>query len=214
MNTRALFLLFAWVLALEKAAAQGRPALTVDAQGSHRVSLRLDGLLADKELQEVVESGLPLHVRVRVELWRDRVVDQLKGSDSWHALLTYDPLEKNFRLRTRGSPSIDRGLSTFADARMALEAARTFGLQPFGTGEYYFTANIEIETLSLSDLEELERWLQGELRPAVTGDRSVPSAIGEGAKRLLIRVLSLPTRTLDLKTARFRVTDQAGSAGH
>ena len=206
--TRALIPLFACVLVLQQAAAQSRPALTVDAQGEHRVSLRLDGLFADKELQEVVESGLPLRVRVRVELWRDRLVDQLKGSDSWNAFLTYDPLEKNFRLRTQGSPSINRSLSSYADARAALEAPRTFALQPFGAGEYYFTANIEIETFSLSDIEELERWLQGELRPAVSGDRSVPSAIGEGAKRLLIRVLSLPTRTLDLKTARFRVTDK------
>ena len=41
-------------------------------------------------------------------------------------------------------------------------------------------------------LEELERWLQGELQPAVSGQRSVPAALGQGAKRLMLRLLDLP----------------------
>ena len=73
---RLLTLLLACAFVAGQAAAQGRPALTVDTQGDRRVSLRLDGLFADPELQEVVESGLPLRVRVRVELWRDRIVDR------------------------------------------------------------------------------------------------------------------------------------------
>jgi hypothetical protein len=63
---------------------------------------------------------------------------------------------------------------------------------------------MEIETLSLSDLEELERWLQGELQPAVSGKRSVPGAVGQGAKRIMIRMLGLPTRRLEAKTEKFR----------
>ena len=108
-------------------------------------------------------------------------------------------------MRSYGSSSVDRSVPTYADARGLLEAARSFTIRPLSSGRYYYTATIEVETLSLSDLEELERWLQGQLRPAVSGDRSVPDAIGDGAKRLLIRVLALPTKTLELRTARFRV---------
>ena len=176
----------------------------MDVTNGHHVSLRLAGLLADPELRSVVESGLPLRVRVRVELWRDRVIDEHKGSETWNAVLVYDPLEKNYRLRTQGSPAIDRRMSGFEPARAALESPRSFALGPSADGRYYYTANIELGTLSLSDLEELERWLKGELRPAVSGDRSIPNAIGEGAKRLLIRVLDLPTRSLELKTLRFQ----------
>ena len=191
------------VWAAPLAAQSNTPALSVDATNGHRVSLRLAGLLADPELRSVVESGLPLRVRVRVELWRDRMIDEHKGSQSWNAILVYDPLEKNYWLRSQGSPAIDQRMSGFEPARMALEAPRSFSLGPSDNGRYYYTANIELETLSLSDLEELERWLKG-LRPAVTGDRSIPNAIGDGAKRLLIRVLDLPTRSLELKTARFQ----------
>jgi uncharacterized protein DUF4390 len=191
--------------ALPAAAQHNSPTLSVDTAGGYRASLRLSGLFGDKELQEVVESGLPLRVRIRIELWRDGWVDDARGSEIWNALLTFNPLEKTYRLRTHGSPSIDRHLSDFQNARSALEARRTFSLRPSEAGRYYFTANIEIETLSLSDLEELERWLQGELRPVVSGGGSVTGALGAGAKRLLVRILSLPTRTLDLKTSRFRV---------
>ena len=178
--------------------------LSVDPANQSRPSLRLDGFLEDRKLQEAVESGIPLRVRVRVELWRDRFFDELKQSESWNAVLAYLPLEKQYVLTTRGSPSAERRLSSYGAARVAVEMTRTFNLRPLSAGRYYYTATIELQTLSLSDLEELERWLQGELKPAVSGERSVPEAIGEGAKRLLIRVLALPTRTVELRTERFR----------
>ena len=78
-------------------------------------------------------------------------------------------------------------------------------LRPSRRGRYYYTGALDIETLSLSDLEELERWLKGELQPAVSGDRSIPGALGQGARRLFIRVLSLPERRLEARSDRFRV---------
>ena len=78
-------------------------------------------------------------------------------------------------------------------------------IRPNRAGRYYYLGRLEIETLSLSDIQELERWLQGELQPAVRGDRSVAGALGDGAKRLMIRLLNLPARGLDTRSARFRV---------
>ncbi|HEX7050775.1 MAG TPA: hypothetical protein VF188_11275, partial [Longimicrobiales bacterium] len=76
---------------------------------------------------------------------------------------------------------------------------------PVRSGRYYYTATLELETLSLSDLEELERWLEGELEPAVSGEGSVPGALGQGMKRLLIRVLGLPARTFEARSEMFRI---------
>lgn len=204
-NARSLLSLCLLLLATASA-AQVRPALTVDPAANQRPQLRLDGFLDDAKLEQAVVSGIPIRIRIRVELWRDRFFDELKQSETWNAVLAYLPLEKSFVLRTRGSPSTERRLSSYGAARAALESSRTFALRPSSRGRYYYTANIELETLSLSDLEELERWLKGELKPAVEGERSVPEAIGEGAKRLFIRVLGLPTRTLELRTERFRFT--------
>jgi hypothetical protein len=79
-------------------------------------------------------------------------------------------------------------------------------MSPRGSGQYYYTVTLQIETLSVSDLDELEHWLQGELQPAVSGQRSVPGAIGQGAKRLMLRILDLPERRYDARTGRFRIS--------
>lgn len=98
-----------------------------------------------------------------------------------------------------------RGFNSFAAVRAAFEAGYTPGLRPRRNGRYYYTALLELETLTLSDLAELERWLKGELQPAVSGDGSVPSAVGLGVKRLLIRVLRLPARRYEARSGWFRV---------
>lgn len=180
------------------------PSLKVDASAGHRPILHFGDLLDDKELSDAVHSGLPVRLRVRVELWRDRLVDDLQQAQSWNAILLYDPLDREYSVRTRGNPATQRSFTALEPARRALEGPSTLVLRPNRRGSYYYTATIEVETLSLSDLQELERWLQGELQPAVSGNRSVTGAVGEGAKRLLIRVLALPARTVDLKTPSFR----------
>jgi hypothetical protein len=78
-------------------------------------------------------------------------------------------------------------------------------VRPIRPGRYYYIVSLEIETLSLSDLEELERWLRGELEPAVRGGGSVGEALGTGVKRLLLRVLDVPARRYQARSSRFRV---------
>lgn len=192
------------VAAVAAAQERGAPSLRVDPTAGYRPILHFGDLLNDKELTDAVHSGLPVRIRVRVELWRDRLIDELEQAQSWNAVLLYDPLDREYTVRTRGSSGTQRTFTALEPARRALEGPPVLALRPRRSGSFYYTAAIEIETLSLSDLQELERWLQGELQPAVSGDRSVPGAVGEGAKRLLIRVLGLPTRTVDLKTPDFR----------
>ena len=192
------------------AAAQERaqPSLTVDVASGYRPVLTFGALLRDPELADAVHSGLPVRVRVRLELWRDRLIDEITGSQSWNSILLYDPLDRRYIVRGLGSSPSHRFISELAVALVALERAPPIVLRPGRPGRYYYTANIEVETLSLSDLEELERWLQGAMQPAVAGERSIAQAVGEGAKRLLIRVLSLPARTVDLQTSGFRVPEK------
>jgi hypothetical protein len=175
-----------------------------DATVGHRGVLRVRDVLSDKELEEAVRSGLPLRVRFRVELWRDGLFDDLVANEQWTAVVTYDALSERYIVRTRADARA-RVFPDFAAARAAIETAYVVALRPQQRGRYYFTGSVDIETLSLSDLQELERWLKGELQPAVSGERSIPGALGQGARRLFIRVLSLPERRLEARSERFRV---------
>ena len=202
MRRAALLLGFGLWLAAD-ASAQ---SLTVapDAQAGNRAVLRVRDILADSELEQAVRSGLPLRMRFLVELWRDAFFDDLVATEQWTAVLTYDPLSEQYVVRTRADARA-RVYPDFVAARAAIETSYAVALRPAQRGRYYYTGALDIETLSLSDLEELERWLKGELQPAVSGDRSIPGALGQGARRLFIRVLSLPERRLEARSERFRV---------
>ena len=203
LHRSMLALLVAFILA-ETAIAQS-VVVASDPKNSYRGVIRLIEVLADEELEDAVRSGLPLRVRFRVELWRDGIIDDLLGAEQWTLVLTFDPLSEQYVLRTRAAAGTARTFADYHSARAAVEGSYIVSLRPVGKGRYYYTGAVTIETLSLSDLDELERWLKGELQPAVTGDRSIPGALGQGARRLFIRVLSLPERRFEGRSDRFRL---------
>lgn len=203
-SLRSLFALLAAVLAVSSLQAQS-VVVSHDAANQQRGVLRLIDALADDELEDAVRSGLPLRARFRVELWKDGAIDNLLGAEQWTTVLTFDPLSEQYVVRTRAPAATARSFADYRSARTAIEGAYLVSLRPTGRGRYYYTAAVDIETLSLSDLDELERWLKGELQPAVSGDRSLPSALGQGARRLFMRVLSLPERRFEGRSDRFRL---------
>jgi hypothetical protein len=202
---RRLSLLVVFLLCAGEVAAQSSLTVTSDPNAGHRGVLRVRDILADDELEDAIRSGLPLRLRFRVELWRDALFDDLISTEQWTAVLTFDPLSELYVVRIRADAPRARAFTDFAAARAVVETAYPVSLKPQRRGRYYYTGSVDIETLSLSDLEELERWLKGELQPAVSGDRSLPGAIGQGARRLFIRVLSLPERRLEARSERFRM---------
>ena len=189
------------LLPLAEAAAAQAPLEVTVRDGAPRVVV--GPVLADEALREAAASGLPLRLRFRIELWRDELFDDLVRQVEWTRLVVYEPLERNYLTGAPGDSL--RVVSSFAGARELLERDYLPGLRPEGGGRYYYLVSLEVETLSLSDLDELEQWLRGEVGPVVRGRGSVPGAVGAGLKRLLIRVLDLPARRFESRSGRFRV---------
>lgn len=191
-------------LAATPSSAQTPLAVTVDGSGAPRVTA--GAVLRDPALEEAVRSGLPLRLRFQVELWRDEWFDDLVGQLTWSAVVGYEPLEGVFLAGDErdDTETLDR-FATYADARARVERTWAAPIRPVREGKYYYITTLEIETLSLSDLDELERWLRGELQPAVQGSGSVTGAVGTGVKRLLIRVLDLPARHFSARSRRFTI---------
>jgi len=61
-----------------------------------------------------------------------------------------------------------------------------------------------VETLSLSDLDEVNRWLRGELKPAVKGEKNPGTAIGRGLRTVVVRLLGGEKRHYVARTGTFR----------
>jgi hypothetical protein len=77
-------------------------------------------------------------------------------------------------------------------------------VSPSQQGNYYYSATLEVSTLSDADLEELERFLEGDVRRS-RGEGGLGDALGRGATRFLLRLAGLPSLRLEDRTGRFTV---------
>src|SRR5206468_717629 len=84
---------------------------------------------------------------------------------------------------------------TTADSlERALEIPYRVRLAPQGPGRFYFLCRLDITTLNDTDLEELTRWLKGDVSPAVSGEGNVGGALVRGAQRIVGRLARGPQR--------------------
>jgi len=173
--------------------------------GSGEASVEVAYLLEDPGLLEAVHSGLPLRIRILTQLWKDGFFDDVKGRYEWRASVLFDPLTRRYRVQTGVEEGIVHEVNTLEEARQALQLTLDIPISPGEDGRYYYEADVEMETLSLSDFEELQRWLQGELGPAVARDEDVQGAMARGVRRLLVRMLGLPARRFQLRSRTFEV---------
>jgi len=187
------------------AASPQTPAfhVSVDAGVAFSATVHAAGVLDDEALENAVRSGLPLRLRFRTELWRDRLFDELVDVHDWSLIVVYEPIEGRFIVQGTGAFAPSGEFDTFTAVRAAIERDYSIAVRPPRAGRYYYSATLEIETLSLSDFEELENWLRGELRPAVAGERSVIGAVGQGVKRAVIRLLGMPAKRFEARSEKF-----------
>ena len=187
-------------------AAPAAAQLSVDiADVDRRAVVAVGPVLAEAALSEALRSGLPVRMRFRTELWRDELLDDLVDDDDFVVVLRYEPIERRYEVYDQRRRGIAGVYSSYDRMRAAIETRYTLDMRPRSRGRYYYLATLEVETLALSDLDELQGWLRGELSPAVEGEGSILGAIGNGAKRVFIRVLGLPARRLEARSAPFRI---------
>lgn len=194
-------LLAAILLLPQAGVGQGEPlSLSLGAEDGG-VAIELGDIFAVGGIQQSLESGLPVRIVILTELWRDRFFDALEGREEWRATVWFEPFSETYRVETLESTI---GLANSpAEAIQVLRAAVSSSLAPNQPGSYYYLGRIEIETLSLSDLDELRRWLRGELAPAVGGDETVGGALGRGVRRMFVRALGLPAVRYQTRTPEF-----------
>lgn len=173
--------------------------------GTGHASIEVGGLLEDPGLLEAVHSGLPLRIRIRTQLWREEFFDDLKGRHEWRASVLFDPLTRRYRVQTGTEEGVIHEVNTLEEARQILQLTLDLPIYPREEGGFYYEADVEMETLSLSDFEELQRWLQGELAPAVVGEEEVEGALARGFRRVLVRMLGLPTRKFQIRSETVQV---------
>lgn len=133
--------------------------------------------------------------------------DELESGTAWNVLVRYDPYTQQYlAVRQHGQSQEDfGGFPSLEAAEARLAQPYAIRLPPTRAGaRYYYNVILDVESLSVSDLDELQRWLRGELEPAVRGKRAPLSALRRGFGTLLSRLLGGETRHYESRSGTFR----------
>jgi hypothetical protein len=166
------------------------------------------GLLADASMRELLSNGFPARLHYRLERWASgRWFDDLKAAFEWDVIVKYDVLGKKYqvvRVVNRNLESLGE-YTAMADAENAVEAPYKVGISLPKKGQRgYYNLLLDVEVLSLTDLDEVQRWLRGELKPAVAGKKNPGTAVGRGIRTLVVRLLGGEKRHYEGRTGTFR----------
>jgi hypothetical protein len=166
-------------------------------------------VLGDAKIRELLRSGFPAALTFRLELWRvGGLFDEFEDATQWNVYVTYDPYSQHYRAGRRHGEELQEDFgefATFEAVESRLAKAYDVRLLPRRAGtRYYYNLVLDVASLSVSDLDELQRWLRGELEPAVRGKRAPLSALRRGFGTLLSRLLGGETRHYESRSGTFR----------
>jgi hypothetical protein len=193
-----------------RAQADARLEVTLPARavaGGEGPSFAPRSMLATRELRDLLRGGFPARLHFRCELWRnERLNNTLDAAVEWDMLVRYDQLSKKYDVfRVVGDQASRLGrLDTIEEAEALLEKPFRIMAPPMRRGRsYYYDSSVDVEVLSLSDLDEVERWLRGEVRPALRGDRNPGTAVTRTVRTFFVRLLGGERRHYQTQTRSF-----------
>lgn len=210
---RWILLVLPLLAAPSAAAAQKDPSVRVElgANGNpgQGPSVSISHVLDDPQIQALLKHGFPVAMHFRLELWRTGgVFNELERTTRWDVRVLYnpDPYAKAYHIvRQHGNQTEDFGSVPTIDSADAL-LARPYHvtLAPsHAHARYYYNVVLDVESLNVNDLSELQRWLNGDLQPAVRGHANPLSALKNGIGALLSRVLGGAKRSYEATSPTF-----------
>lgn len=168
---------------------------------------RTAGLLRSPPMNDLMRSGFPARIRYKIERWAvGGWADDLRATREWNLIVRYDQLGGVFKVvrvfRETATPLGESATIAGADSIVA-RLTRTPMPPPRRGERSYYTLGIELEMLSLGDLDELENWLKGEFQPAVRGERNPGTALTRGIRTLVVRLLGGEKRRYEARSPTF-----------
>jgi len=171
-------------------------------------SVRSASLITDGAMLDLIRNGFPAHLHYKLERWSTGgFFDDVNAEAEWDAVVRYDALARVFQVyRVVGKKTTALGnFSDIAAAEAALDAPFPAPISlPKRGKKAYYNLVLEVETLSLTELDEVEQWLRGELKPAVRGKKNPGTAVGRGVRTVMVRLLGGEKRRYEARSGTFR----------
>ena len=158
-------------------------------------------LFGDDDMRDLVRSGFPAQLHYRLELWRKGgLFDDREHHEEWDVVIQYDPSAQRYRVLRRQQDRVDDlgSFATLSTARVLLERPAKSSIVPDrDKARYYYALALDIEALSVSDMDELGLWLRG------ARGGTAATALGTGMRTLMLRLLGGEKRHYEAKSASF-----------
>ncbi len=171
-------------------------------------SVRSSALITDGAMLDLLRNGFPARLHYKVERWTTGGwFDDIAAESEWDVVVRYDALSKLFQVyRVVKKNTVSLGsYSNLAEAEEAFDAPFPVPIRPPKRGQRsYYILVVDIETLSLTELDEVEQWLRGEMKPAVRGKGNPGSAMGRGVRTVMVRILGGEKRRYEARSGTFR----------
>jgi len=171
-------------------------------------TVRTIGVVTAGHTAELIRNGFPARLHYKIERWSaGSFVNDVKARTEWEVIVEYDALNKKYRV-IRATPAKAVLLGEYdsvatAEAKVAEPYKPRISAPPKGDKAYY-SVTLTVEAMSLSDLDEVRRWLRGELRPAMRGQRNPGTAMSSGLRTLFVRILGGERLQYQQTTGTFR----------
>lgn len=177
-------------------------------RGIEPPSIRSVGLLTDTRTRDLLHHGFPARMHYKLELWTtEGWFDKMLQRREWDVIVRYIPLDRRYVIsRIDGETVTTLGsLGELAEVQTLLDRPYRPSMRVAPPGDrVYYNAELDVEMLSVNDLDELERWLRGEFRPAARGERSPGTAVTRGLRSLVVRLLGSENRRYRVRSGTFR----------
>lgn len=186
--------------ASDQGASEGRPVSMSPVVSSQ-------GVLSSGQLRSLVSNGFPARMHYKLEEWAvGKIFDNLKRTVEWDVVVRFDALAKTYQVyRLTGTQGTRLGnFSDFNSAVIAAEGPFITLMPPAKRGQRtYYSIVLEVESLSLTDLDEVEQWLRGELKPAIRGSRNPGTAVSRGLGTLFVKLMGGDKRRYEARSGKF-----------
>jgi hypothetical protein len=170
--------------------------------------VKSQSLITDGVMLDLLRNGFPARLHYRMERWSTGGwFDDIAAESEWDVVVRYDALSKVFQVYrvVRRKTVLLGTVPTIQEAEALLDQQFAAPISPPRKGRRsYYTLTLSIETLSLTELDEVERWLRGELKPAVRGKKNPGTAVGRGVRTVMVRLLGGEKRRYETRSGTFR----------
>ncbi len=184
------FALWATPLLAQRPRVQLDVALASASAPAIGATVSTESLLDDPKTRELLHNGFPARIHYRLELWQiGGVFADRRGLTEWDVLVAFDPAVEMFNAVRRGDDGrlLENygGFPTLVAAEAAFGRAMRVDLHPERSGRFYYNLVLDVQTLTVSDLDALQQWLRGPEAPSRNPLKAIRNGIGTLVSRLL-----------------------------